>query len=62
MSVCIGTNEEIEYDDFDMYLEEHDIQEITDEEYKTIEKLFGKKYGHAPDLSNYDSLKIVVKD
>lgn len=62
ITMCVGTNEEIDFDNFDMYLGEHTIEEITEEEYKTIERLFGTNYGHAPDLSNYSHVKIIVKE
>ena len=62
ITMGIGTNEDIDFDDFEMFLGEHSIEEITEEEYKTIEKLFGTRYGHAPDVSDYSRLTIVVKD
>jgi hypothetical protein len=42
---CIGTNEEIEYDNGPALLEEIEVRNITEEEYNIIQKLFGGEYG-----------------
>lgn len=60
IEVCIGTNEELIFDGFDHYLEEHTIEEITQEEYQTIKKLFGEKYGQAPRLKEKNNVTFKV--
>lgn len=57
---CIGTNEDLYFDNFDHYLLQHTIEEISDIEYEIIKKRFGLEYGHSPNLSNYSSLTINV--
>jgi hypothetical protein len=53
-SYYVGTNEEIEYSDFDEFISDFKTSEITDEEAAVIEKLFGNLstygYGFFPEL------------
>ena len=50
----VGTNEEIEYGDFEEFRNDFNVSEITDEEAAVLEKLFGNlskySYGFFPDL------------
>ena len=61
VTIGIGTNEELEYEDFDQYLDECEIMEISNEEYQTIKKLFGEKYGHALDIAGYSYSNVIIK-
>ena len=53
-SYCVGTNEEIEYNDFDEFRNDFKVSEITDEEAAVLKKLFAKVstdgYGFFPEL------------
>lgn len=60
LTVGFGTNEDLHFEDFDHYVAEHTIEEITKDEFDTIQKLFGRKYGHAPDFSPYSRITIKV--
>lgn len=45
-TVCIGTNEEIDYEKGSDMLDELEFKKISEEEYKTVKKLFGTSGGH----------------
>ena len=47
-SIYVGSNQEIEYEDEKEFLNTLEIKEITDEEEKTIKKIFGCSYGKTP--------------
>lgn len=56
----IGTNEELQFENFDHYQAEHTIEEISQEEYQIIEKRFGTQFGHAPRLEDYSNITINI--
>lgn len=56
-----GTNEALKFEDFDHYFSEHELKEITIEEFETVKKLFGMTYGHAPNFNGYGKVTIKVK-
>ena len=45
-TICIGTNEEIDYEQGSDMLDELEFKKISEEEYKTVKKLFGTSGGH----------------
>jgi len=44
----VGTNQEIEYENKEDFMNSFEIVEISDEEGKTIKKIFGHSYGFSP--------------
>lgn len=54
IEICVGTNQEIGFDNFKAYLDEHKIQEISNEEYETLKKLLGESYANAPRFNDND--------
>lgn len=48
-----GTNESHEFQDKKEFLETLEVKEITDDEYKTLKKLFGKEFGIMITLEDY---------
>lgn len=40
-TICIGTNEEVEYTRFADYANSFKVESITEDEYQTLKKLFG---------------------
>ena len=46
ISICVGTNEEIEYPNGDALLENITTKKLTSDEAKTITKFFGEYGGH----------------
>lgn len=60
IEICVGTNQEIQFDSFESYMYEHKIKEVTIEEYETIKKLFGESYSNYPSFNDEDiTIKIV---
>ena len=44
--ICVGTNEEIDYDSGQDLLNDLDFTELTEEQYKVIDETIGEEYGH----------------
>ena len=44
-TVCIGTNEEIDYKNGQALLDTLTVKKLSTEEYKTIKRLFGEEFG-----------------
>jgi len=53
-TVSIGSNEEIEYSDFDEVMSDVSITEITKQDYDTINRLFGASFGETGPCSDFD--------
>ncbi len=45
IEVYFGTNEQIIYEGFESYRRSFEVTELSDTDYKTLERLFGKTYG-----------------
>lgn len=52
-TICFGTNEDNEYDSYEEVCATFKFKEITEEEYLTIKKLFGKTFGELGPLDVY---------
>jgi len=53
-TVSIGSNEEIEYSDFDEVMNDVSITEITKQDFDTINRLFGSSFGETGPCSDFD--------
>lgn len=56
-TMCVGTNEDIEYESFEELVRTFDVSALTNGEYKTIEDHFGIEYGFFPDVPDEDMLE-----
>jgi len=45
IEVYFGTNEQIIYEGFESYRRSFEVTELSDSDYETLKKLFGKSYG-----------------
>ena len=52
LKICVGTGLIIEYDNEENFLHSFSFRFLSDEEYETIEKIFGTKYGLFPNLED----------
>jgi hypothetical protein len=62
IEIGIGTNEEINFNGFEDYISQHNLTEISLEEYDTIKKLIGTSFGHYFDFEDYSNIKIISKE
>jgi hypothetical protein len=54
VEMYFGTNEAIEYDNFEEYKRSFEVKKITPEEAKTLKKLFDEKLGHVLLIEDFE--------